>query len=119
MVIIGTGAGLHGFVLFFARLDHDSADHFTDRGTLLRANVSERLRRPRLWGQVDRVGANHVGVSGLQERRQGRLSHRRDRPPAWQPNTVIDADSDLVRSLAVLTVNRADLVADRMRILNR
>jgi hypothetical protein len=32
---------------------------------------------------------------------------------------VIDADSDLVRSLAVLTGHRADLIADRVRLINR
>lgn len=32
---------------------------------------------------------------------------------------AIDADSDLVRNLAVLTGHRADLVADRVRMLNR
>jgi transposase len=32
---------------------------------------------------------------------------------------VIDADTDLVRNLAVLTGHRADLVADRVRMINR
>jgi transposase len=32
---------------------------------------------------------------------------------------VIDADTDLVRSLAVLTGHRADLIADRVRMINR
>ena len=32
---------------------------------------------------------------------------------------VIDADTDLVRNLAVLTAYRADLIADRVRMLNR
>jgi transposase len=32
---------------------------------------------------------------------------------------VIDADTDLVRNLAVLTGHRADLIADRMRMINR
>ena len=32
---------------------------------------------------------------------------------------VIDADTDLVRNLAVLTAHRADLIADRVRMLNR
>ena len=33
--------------------------------------------------------------------------------------TVIDADTDLVRNLAVLTGHRADLIADRVRMINR
>ena len=32
---------------------------------------------------------------------------------------VIDADTDLVRNLAVLTGHRADLIADRVRMINR
>ena len=32
---------------------------------------------------------------------------------------VIDADTDLVRNLAVLTAHRADLIADRVRMINR
>jgi transposase len=33
--------------------------------------------------------------------------------------SVIDTDTDLVRDLAVLTAHRADLVADRVRMINR
>jgi transposase len=33
--------------------------------------------------------------------------------------TVVDTDTDLVRSLGVLTGHRADLVADRVRMINR
>ncbi len=32
---------------------------------------------------------------------------------------VIDADTDLVRNLAVLTAHRTDLIADRVRMINR
>src|SRR4051812_23534154 len=32
---------------------------------------------------------------------------------------VVDADTDLVRNLAVLTGHRADLIADRVRMINR
>jgi transposase len=32
---------------------------------------------------------------------------------------IIDADTDLVRNLAVLTAHRADLIADRVRMINR
>jgi transposase len=33
--------------------------------------------------------------------------------------TVIDAESDLVRNLSMLTAHRADLIADRVRMINR
>jgi hypothetical protein len=33
--------------------------------------------------------------------------------------SVIDTDTDLVRNLAVLTGHRADLIADRVRMINR
>lgn len=36
-----------------------------------------------------------------------------------QDLSVIDADTDLVRNLAVLTGHRADLIADRVRAINR
>jgi transposase len=33
--------------------------------------------------------------------------------------TAIDAESDLVRNLSMLTAHRADLIADRVRMINR
>ena len=71
------------------------------------------------------IGKTHHWVCALQrlsrrrqDRRQGRLRDRRDRPHQ-RDLPMIDQDPDLVRNLAVLTGYRADLVADRVRMINR
>ena len=54
-----------------------------------------------------------------QDRRQGRPSHRRDRcgcARTWRSSTQ---NTDQIRNLEVLTAHRADLIADRVRMINR
>src|SRR5687768_624021 len=53
-----------------------------------------------------------------QDRRQGRPRHRRA-ARLRRDLAIIDTDTDLVRNLAVLTGHRADLIADRVRMINR